>query len=388
MQMHLPIIRRAKERGIYVITCDFISENEGHKIADEAYFDSTTDISAVYKLAKKCEVDGIMTFNSDPAALTASYVAEQLGLASSGFKAVKIMSEKDEFRKFLSENEFNVPRFGQYTDVSTLLNDLNRYKFPIIIKPVDSSGSKGVSRIDNVSEVIKCFEKAMSFSRCKRIIVEEFILPYGAQLHGDAFVKDGKIEFIYLGDHHFDSNINNLVPISTTFPSSHSVNEINAVEQEVQRFVTAVGFRQGGINIEARINANDGKVYLIEIGARNGGNFTPIVIQYASGFNFMDASLDAALGLPFSKQKIKKEGNFAYLILHSKTEGKLKQIELNPILEKKVIKRIDYVKKDCEVKSFQGANAALGVLIVKFNSEEDMKTIVDGMGNYCQIILY
>lgn len=85
MQMHLPIIKRAKERGIYVITCDFIRENEGHKYADEAYYDSTTDLNAVLSLAKKCDVDGIMTFNSDPAALTAAYVADKLRLSGSGY---------------------------------------------------------------------------------------------------------------------------------------------------------------------------------------------------------------------------------------------------------------------------------------------------------------
>ncbi len=61
------------------------------------------------------------------------------------------------------------------------------------------------------------------FSRCKRIIVEEYIEPFGAQLHGDGLVADGKIQFIYLGDHHFDASINNLVPFSTTFPSTLSV---------------------------------------------------------------------------------------------------------------------------------------------------------------------
>ena len=129
MQMHIPIIKRAKEKGIYVITCDYIPENEGHKYADECFFDSTTDINAVYNIAKRCNVEGIMTFNSDPAAISAAYIAEQLRLPGSGYNAVKIMSEKDLFRKFLSENGFNVPYFSQYTEVEALLNfkELKQY---------------------------------------------------------------------------------------------------------------------------------------------------------------------------------------------------------------------------------------------------------------------
>lgn len=387
MQMHIPLIKRAKERGIYVITCDYIPTNEGHKYADEAYYDSTTDLNAVLDLAKKCKVDGVMTFNSDPAALTAAYVAEKLTLPGSGFSAVTIMSEKHKFRNFLLENSFNVPKFGHYTDLASLEADLTKYDFPIILKPVDSSGSKGVVKIESTELVPQYFNDALAYSRCKRVIVEEFIVPKGAQMHGDAFVLDGKIEFIYLGDHHFDSDLNNLVPISTTFPSEHSQEDIQCVEAEVQRFITKVGFKQGGINIEARISAKDKKIYLIEIGPRNGGNFTPIVIQYASGFNFMDASIEAFMNLKYTRQFPTKQGYYAYMILHSKEEGVLSHILIAPLLESQIIERYNYVHAGDAVKSFRGANAAVGVLLVKFDSLEEMNHYVNNMDVYCKVIL-
>ena len=357
MQMHVPIIRRAKERGIYVITCDYIPENEGHKLADKAYFDSTTDLPAVLRIAQEEQVDGVMTFNSDPAALTAAYVADKLDLPGSGYEAVKLLSE------------------------------IGLFRFPIMLKPVDSSGSKGVVRIDSPVLVADCFSAALAYSRCKRIIVEEFITPQGSQMHGDAFVKDGKVEFIYLGDHHFDSSINNLLPVSTTFPSLHPEEDIRRVESEVQRFITAVGFRQGGINIEARISASDKKVYLIEAGPRNGGNFTPIVIQYASGFNFMDACLEAALGLPFTQQHPEKEGCYAYLILHSREDGVLSEVGLSPELEEKVLRRYDYLQPGDPVKSFRGANAAVGVLLARFSSLREMQHYADHIDKYSTVKL-
>lgn len=385
MQMHIPIIKRAKENGIYVITCDYIPENEGHKYADEAYYDSTTDFDAVLKLAKKCNVDGIMTFNSDPAALTAAYVADQLNLPSSGYEAVKIMSEKDLFRKFLFENGFNTPKFGQYTQVDDLLKDISQYQFPIVLKPVDSSGSKGVVILNSREEVAQSFNNALTFSRCKRIIVEEYIDNLGAQMHGDAFVKDGKVEFIYLGDHHFNSDINNLVPISTTFPSQHTEVDLKRVEEEVSRFITKVGYKQGGINIEARICASNNKVYLIEVGSRNGGNFTPIVIQHASGFNFMDACLDSALDMPYKKQETGVKGNFAYLIIHSEKDGKLQSVEINEMLKPMILEQYLYLSEGDQVCSFKGANAAVGVLICQFPTKETMTNIADNMQDYITV---
>ncbi|MFI3297222.1 MAG: ATP-grasp domain-containing protein [bacterium] len=387
MQMHIPIIKSAKKRGVYVITCDYLPENEGHKYADETHFDSTTDFDAVLKLAKKCNVDGVMTFNSDPAALTAAYVAEQLYLPSSGYDAVKIMSEKDLFRNFLADNGFNTPKFRQYTCTEDLMNEVDSFNFPIVLKPVDSSGSKGITILYNKEDVNECFNNALLFSRCKRIIIEEYIDKIGPQMHGDAFVKDGKLKFVCLGDHHFNSEINNLVPISTTFPSQHSSEDLKRVEDEVARFISKVGFKQGGINIEARISASDNKVYLIEVGPRNGGNFTPIVIQYASGFNFMNACVCASLGEQDELQIVEDRGFFAYLVIHSDQDGVLKSIDIKEDLQSLVLERYMYVNIGDYVHSFKGANSALGVLLCKFPSSERMNFIANNMANFINVNL-
>lgn len=386
MASHVPLLKRAKERGIYTITCDYIPDAVGHSHADEAHLDSTTDFEAVLKLAKACKIDAIMTFNSDPAALTAAYVSEQLGLPGNPFEAVQIMAEKDKFRQFLASHAFNTPRFKQYTNYLTLSQDLDYFKFPVIIKPVDSSGSKGISKVASAQELQPLFERALDNSRSKRVIVEEFITANGRQIHGDAFVDKGKIKFIYLGDHHFDNKINDLVPISSTFPSQHSKETIRLVENEVQRFISKVGFKQGGINIEARID-DEGKAYLIEVGPRNGGNFIPIVLQHASGFNFIDANLDAYLGLDFKEQEVRKEGFVSHLIPHSKAQGTLDSLVINPELASKIIERHDAILPGEQVNTFIGSNAAISILIIRYNSAEEMDYYVSHCEEMCQVTL-
>ena len=386
MQMHIPLLMRAKERGIYTITCDYIPNNIGHQYADEAYYESTTDFNAVLNLAKEKKVDGIMTFNSDPAALTAAYVGEKLSLPNSGYEAVKIMSEKDLFRDFLDQHSFNCPKHGSYLFYEELLSELDQYHFPVMVKPVDSSGSKGVNVVSCKEELEEKFNYALKFSRCKRIIVEEYIESFAPQLHGDGFVKEGKLMFSCLGDHHFNKDINNLVPISTTFPSSHTKENIDAVEQEVARFIQLVGFKQGGINIEARIN-KEGEIFLIEVGARNGGNFTPLVIQKATNFNFVDAALSVALGDKTPEVVIKETGNYGYLILHSNEEGILKDIILDKRLKDIVVNQYIYIQPGEKVYSFRGANAAVGVLIVYFESHNHKKYILDNFRNLFRIKL-
>lgn len=381
MSMHIPIIKRMKERNMYVITCDYIPENEGHAYADEAYYDSTTDMEAVLSLAQRKKIDAILTFNSDPAALTAAYVADKLHLPGSGYEAVKIMSEKDSFRNFLKNHGFNVPKFNSYSSWETFKNELDTFEYPVILKPVDSSGSKGVIKIEGPDNLETYFISALSFSRCKRVIVEEYIESFGPQLHGDAFVYENNLKFIKLGDHHFDISLNSLVPYSTTFPSIHSAQDMLRVEEEVRRFISLVGFRQGGINIEARISSKDRKVYLIEVGPRNGGNFTPLVIQYATGYNFVDAAINSALGSRYLEQTLKETGCFSYLILHSERNGIFEGIEIENELKEKILESYIYKKKGDSIFSFSGANAAVGVLIVGYDSLEEMNQLVNSFSD-------
>lgn len=389
MEMHVPLIQRAKEMGNYVITVDYIPENPGHKLADEAYFDSTTDLDAVLKLSKKLNIDGIMTYNSDPAAPTAAYVAEKLGLPRNPYQSVKIMSEKNLFRDFLISNGLNAPKFGNYLNIEDALCHINDFSFPIIIKPVDSSGSKGVTVVNNVNDVQNAIECALEKSRSKKFIIEEYIEPVGKQLHGDGFVQNGKVVFLHLGDHHFDSTINNLVPYSTTYPTEHPVEIVNACKNQIQDFMSKVGFKNGGFNVELRISNKDNKPYIIDIGARNGGNFTPKVIEYGSGFNFLDRAIKIALGENIDDIKMTdKVSNFvSYLILHSDKNGVLNNIVLDKMIEDRIIEKHIYLKSGDKVETFLGANAALGVLIMKYESREVMNEIVENFPNLYKVEL-
>lgn len=389
MEMHVPLIKRAKEMGNYVITVDYIPENPGHKLADEAYYDSTTDLDAVLKLSKKLNIDGIMTYNSDPAAPTAAYVAEKLGLPGNPYQSVKIMSEKNLFRDFLISNGLNAPKFGNYLNIEDALCHINDFSFPIIIKPVDSSGSKGVTVVNNVNDVQNAIECALEKSRSKKFIIEEYIEPVGKQLHGDGFVQNGKVVFLHLGDHHFDSTINNLVPYSTTYPTEHPVEIVNACKNQIQDFISKVGFKNGGFNVELRISNKDNKPYIIDIGARNGGNFTPKVIEYGSGFNFLDRAIKIALGESIDDIKMTdKVSDFvSYLILHSNKNGVLNNIVLDKMIEDRIIEKHIYLKSGDKVETFLGANAALGVLIMKYESREVMDEIVENFHNLYKVEL-
>ena len=371
----IPLIKKARERGIHIITCDYLPQNEGHQYADESYYYSTTDIDAILELSRRIQIDGILSFNSDVSALTAAMVAEQMGLSGNKPEVINTMTQKHLFRLFLKEHHFNVPEFGCYISIEEWKVDEDKFSFPLIVKPVDLSGSKGVKMVNNKVELECAFANAYQLSRAHKVIIEEYIKPKGCQLHGDGFAQNGKLLFACLGDHHYGLKMQNFVPYSTTFPSEHTQNEIEAVLNDVRRFLSEIGFNSGGLNIEARIT-EDGKVYIMEIGPRNGGNFTPRIIEYATGFDFDNAAVNASLGLETKYDIHPINGYYAYYVLHSDKAGCFESIEYDKFLNEHTFEEWLYVKKGENVETFNGGNKALGTLLEHIDSRDELEDLL------------
>jgi len=378
----IPVLNEAKKMGFYIITCDYLPDNPGHKFADEYYNISTTDMQGVLNLAIKLRPDFVAAYASDPAAPVAAYVSEKIGLPGNSYESVKILSEKDLFRNFQLKNGFNAPKSKSFIEGTTLPNLLDDMKLPVIVKPTDSSGSKGVSKVEDSSKISKAVAYAFSFSRKKRIIIEEFIDTHGEQLHGDGFVENGSLIFSFIGDHHFNLNVNPFVPFSTTWPSKKSPDIIKKVENEVFRIIKKSGFKNGPINIEARINK--GKVFIMEIGPRSGGNFVPQAIYYATGFDMVKASLDVMSGIKITIPDIKRSFS-AYYVIHSSFDGTLIDLKIREKLKPYVREFHQYIKSGQKVKSFQGADAAVGIILMTFNSREEMDNIIDNMEKFIDL---
>lgn len=381
----MPILHEAKKRGWYVITCDYTPENPGHKLADEYHNISTTDKQKVLELAKKIKPDYVIAYASDPAAPVAAYVSEQLGLPGNSYASVETLSEKDKFRSFLAEHGFNVPQHMSVQDGQVDDNALAKLRFPVIVKPTDSSGSKGVSKVTKLEDIESAVGYALDFSRNKRLIIEEFIETKHRQLHGDAFVSNGELVFCYLGEHHYNTAINPFVPYSTTWPASLNKAEMDKVNAELARAIQLSGFKQGAVNIEVRIT-NEDKIYIMEIGPRSGGNFVPQVTEYSTGFNMVKAILDSCEGQTINP-KVEKNIPSAYFVLHSGKEGVLDTLTLSDELKPYIKEFHQYIQQGQAVKAFQGANAAIGILLLSFPVSEDMHKFLARMDDLVKVNL-
>lgn len=381
----IPIIRMAKEMGDYVITCDYTPENPGHKFADEYYNVSTTDLDGVLELAKRVKPDGIIAYASDPAAPTAAYVAEKMGLPGNPYESVKLCTEKDLFRSFLKKHGFNCPQAQGYKTYEEAYAEIERFKFPVMVKPVDSSGSKGVVKIFSKKELKAAVEEALSYSRGKRFIVEEFIVKKGYQVSGDGFSYNGKLVFTSYGNELYSGagGTREYVALGEFWPSLLTPEQKAKVDDELQRLITALGMRTCAYNIEVILDEND-TPYVLELGPRNGGSYIPQLIQYATGVDLVKYTILGALGEDCSDLKMTEtKGVWSNYMIMSHVSGRFKGIKFEESFEKNNLLDVYCTAKPGdEVRAYRNTTDSMGTILFNAKTVEEMIEITNNIDKY------
>lgn len=383
----VPAIKKAREMGYYVIVCDYINESPGFNYAHEFYTVSTTDKEGILSLAKSLKIDGIVCYAAESGAQTVAYVAEKLNLPSHPYKSVEILTNKDLFRKFQKENNFNVPKAKGFTSLEEAKAYFHHFNLPVMIKPVDSSGSKGVSKIESFDQLEERVEMALSFSNSKRFIIEEYIENFGPHIGGDGFSVNGKLVFRCFSNEYFSTDcINPFVPVITTWPYSKSKHIQKKIHDEIQRVIDLLNMKTGSYNFDIRIDKNE-DVYIIEITPRNGGDWNPEAIRYATDIDLMEYTIKAALGEDCSDLKmVEPTGYWATYVLKSDKSGIFKSLEIQEeFLEKNVVDYELLVKSNNTISALSGSHEKLGLMLLTFKTKQTMLGKLDNINNLIKI---
>lgn len=384
----LPVIEEAHKLGTYVITADYLPDNIAHKYSDEYCNVSIIDKDAVLKEAQRLQIDGILSHAVDPGVVTAAYVAEQMGLPfQCSYKTACILQDKHLFRKFLSDNGFNCPNAKGYNNVQDALKDVDYFNWPVIVKPVDSAGSKGVTKVEEKEKLQEAIEFALSESHNGYFIIEDFLEKQGFSAGSESFVVDGKLLYNGFYDQYFDKNaINPYTPSAEVWPSIMEQKYQEEIKSELQRLFTLLGVTTGLFNVECRVCTN-GKAYLMEVSPRAGGNRLAEMLNYAADVNVNEAETRKALGLSIENMhEPNYKGHFAILVLHSDKTGVFESVTINTDFKKShVIEKEIRLNKGDKVLSFSGANAALGTLFLKFNSREELDSALENQKDWITI---
>ena len=386
----LPVIKAAHEQGYYVITADYLPDNIAHKFSDEYVNVSIIDKEAVLKVAQEKQIDGIMSFGVDPGVVSASYVQNKMGLPSFGpFESVEILQNKDKFRMFLAKNGFNVPLAKGFDSIEAAMDEIYWYPWPVIVKPTDSAGSKGVTRVDKAEDLKLALEYAMEHSFSGHIIVEEFIDKQGCSSDTDSFSEEGKLKFVSFCAQRFDEEATNpYTPAAYSWPSTFTKEQEDYLTSEIQRLITLLNLKTVVYNIEVRVAPN-GKPYIMELTPRGGGNRLCEMLRYATGVDMITAITRAIVGDPILEPIEQKpyNGHWAEIILHADKNGIFDHLEISKDLPAEIVEEDLWVEKGDKVETFEGANNAIGTLVLKFNTAEELEQAITTQRSWLKVVV-
>lgn len=384
-------IDKAKELGYYTIVCDYLPDNPGQYRADKFYLASTTDKHKILEIAKEERIDGILAYSSDPAAPTAAYVARELGLPGMDYDKVRAFCEKQLFREFLAENGFNVPSSKKIQlpfntqEIKSL--DLD---FPVVVKPTDSSGSKGITVIKEECGLSGALAYASRYSRNKTLLIEEFIQrDHPHVIEAELFVIDGKVESWGLMNSIRDKVSNPLLPAGYSYPLDLPAQRKAIVKNEIERLIKAFGNPSGAFNIEMIIDRSD-RLFFLDAGPRNGGNRLPEFLSMISRKDMVAATIECAMG---RKDHVdvsldgESGGYWSLAVLHTAEDGVFAGTEYSPEAQKALVK--EHLQKNVgdPVSKFSRCDDLAGLSFFHFSDEESMKDVMYDMNRALKVKL-
>lgn len=384
----VPVIEEAHRLGIHVITADYLPDNIAHRYSDEYCNVSIIDKEAVLRAAQELHIDGILSHAVDPGVVSAAYVAEQMGLPfQCSYRAACILQDKSLFRQFLTEHGFNCPHAKGYDNVDDALRDVDFFDWPVIVKPVDSAGSKGVTKVDDPNELPAAIATALASSLSKRFIIEDFLEKAGFSVGSESFVVDGQLRYNAFYDQYFDDEAGNpYTPSAEVWPSVMPTHYQVEIKSELQRLVDLLGITTGLFNVECRVCTN-GKAYLMEVSPRAGGNRLAEILNHAADVDIIAAETRKSVGLPVGDiHEPHYKGHYAILVLHASSAGTFEGITIDPVFRAAhVIEEELRVASGDTVTGFTGANAALGTLFLRFDNRESLASALADQASWLTI---
>ena len=310
----VPLINTAKGMGIETIVTSIPGNYPGFELADKVYYENTVDYEAILKVAREEQVDGVVTAGTDVAIPTVGKVRDALGLRGLSFEASQISSNKRLMKRAYEENGVRTAKYREIpVDDENYSDRLEGLEFPLIFKAVDSSGSRGITRVDSPEEFAAARQNVLDVTRSDYYLIEEFI--EGEEFGAQAFVQDGKVEFILPhGDYVFTGNTG--VPIGHFAPYDLPPETVADCRATLQAAITAMKLDNCAINADFILK--DGKTYVLEIGGRSGATCLAELVAIYFGYDYYEKIIRVALGEHVDFPEDQSNPNACHLLMADK----------------------------------------------------------------------
>jgi len=291
----IPFILAARKLGFYVITTSTNENYEGHKYADEYVKGNYNDYDEIMEIVKKYNITAISHACTDDCALTAAYVGEKLGLKGHDtFENAKVIHRKDCFKKFAAEHNVITPLSSDFSQLGDALAQVDKWEFPVIIKPTDLAGGQGIHIANNEAEYREYVTAAFERSKEKKIVIEPFI---EGTLHSlNTFIINQKVvSYCTANDYSFK---NKYMTNSGIAPADDWEEAIKVLIPETERIAGLLGLVDGQLHMQYIMH--NGKPWIIEMMRRNIGNNWMTMLTDSAGVNWPEWVIRAEAGMDCS----------------------------------------------------------------------------------------
>jgi biotin carboxylase len=362
----IPLIEAGKALGFHVITSGSRADDLGHRYSDECHLEDFSNERAMLRLAESLRVDAICACCNDFSALTAAYVAEKMGLPGHDpYETAQIIHHKDRYRQFAFEHDIPSPKASGYQSVEEALSEIEQFRLPLIVKPVDLTGGKGISTVRKSEDAKAALELAFDRSRAKRVVVEEFI---DGTRHGlSAFVRDGKVVFHFNDNEHY--YLNPYLVSAASTPGDTPPEAVKILCQSAEKIVSLLQLKTGIFHIQYILRG--GEPFIIEICRRAPGDLYTRFVQHATGVDYPAYIVRSAAGMDCSDlNQALPRGYFTRHCVMTSRNGTVKDVHVDSSVQANLIDQFMWWKNGDKIDDY--LTQKLGIVFLRFDTQAEM----------------
>lgn len=370
-ELQNPLILKAKEMGYETHVFAWECGDIGEKTADYFYPISITEKEEILEKCKEINVDAVCTIASDLGNVVASFVARQMGLPANSEYCIKVSSNKYEMRKAFVEHNIAVPRFVEITNNDSL-DLLGEIQYPVIVKPTDRSGSRGITKLDSPEGLENAIEQAIDYSFEKKAIVEEYI--EGNEYSMECISFEGEHTMLAVTKK-YTTGAPHFIETGHMEPSDLIEETIEKAKEEIFKALDALDIRMGASHPEFKVD-RDGNIKIIEIGSRMGGDcIGSDLVRLSTGYDFTKMVIQTALGEKPDFSKVEEPSNAAVKYIFSQNDyQKLLEVkDNNPGI-------IEYISPiNLSKNNVNDSSSRFGFYIIKSDKKNEIKDIMEDL---------
>lgn len=379
------VIVKAKQMGYEVHTVDADPNAVGFQHADHYGVVNIVDEKACLEYARANKIDGVLTAATDYGVLTAAYIAREMGLPGLKYEVAELIKNKYQVRKCLYENHVDDTEQAYEVHRDTNIEELAKnIVYPVMVKPCDGSGSRGASRVDKSEDLKEACKYAMDGSITDRAEIETFIV--GKEYGAETLIVNGEVHVLgimqkWMTDPPYYAELGHSIPTDLKKEVEDKAKKC------VENAIKALGVNFGSVNMDMLIT-EDGKVYIIDIGARMGGNMIgPCIIPYGKGIDYMAAMIQNALGDPVDLS-VKDHCAVATKLLAFE-DGIVKKIpDMKEVEEKFDVEIYHHLEKGMKVNEYHTNLDGCGYIVAKANTQKEAVEKAEKVLDYFKEVLF